>query len=127
MCHIIHENTMHNKKLCPKQGFTLVEIMIVGVVIALLCAIAIPAFRNVRNISQTKGIHNNLRQLASGADRYFLEHGVVDVQVAALLGPDAYVKAFEPVAEEQYPVGISEGVDIVAINTPTGEDIIREF
>lgn len=114
-------------KNTPTKGFTLVEIMIVVVIIGLLAAMAIPAFQKVRETSQTKTIHNNLRLLASGADQYFLEHGVVEVEVDALIGPGNYVKGLDPVASEEYPTLIAEGVDIVVTNTPTGEDIAWEF
>jgi type IV pilus assembly protein PilA len=109
------------------RGFTLVEIMIVVVIIGLLASMAIPAFKKVRETSQTKAIHNNLRQLASGADQYFLEHGVVEVEVSQLTGTDAYVKEFDPVAQEEYPELIAQGVDIVVTNAPGGGDIAWEF
>lgn len=109
------------------RGFTLVEIMIVVVIIGLLASMAIPAFKKVRETSQTKAIYNNLRQLASGADQYFLEFGVVDVEVADLMGSNSYVKDFEPVAQEEYPTLISQGVDIVVTNAPGGADISWEF
>ena len=70
-----------------KKGFTLVEIMIVVVIIGLLAAMAIPAFQKVRETSQTKAITNNLRQLASAADQYFLENGVTEVAQTELVVP----------------------------------------
>jgi len=91
-----------------KKGFTLVEIMIVVVIIGLLAAMAIPAFNKVRETSQTKAITNNLRQLASGADQYFLEEGVSSVNSADLVGTDSYVKAVDPVAGESYPSTIQQ-------------------
>lgn len=120
---------MNNKKMrrAKSHGFTLVEIMIVVVIIGLLASMAIPAFQKVRETSQTRAIHNNLRQLASGADQYFLEHGVVEVEVSQLIGSDAYVKEFNPVAQEEYPELIAEGLDIVVTNAPGGEDIAWEF
>lgn len=92
-----------------KKGFTLVEIMIVVVIIGLLAAMAIPAFQKVRQTSQDKTAINNMRQLASGADQYFLEEGVSTVTSALLVGAGStfYVKKFKPVAGETYPTTIT--------------------
>jgi len=103
-----------------KKGFTLVEIMIVVVIIGLLAAMAIPAFQKVRQTSQEKTILNNLRQLASAADQYFLEHGVTVVSSDSLVGTDGYIKAVDQVADETYTSSIQSGSDIVATSTARG-------
>jgi type IV pilus assembly protein PilA len=103
-----------------KKGFTLVEIMIVVVIIGLLAAMAIPAFQKVRTTSQTKTITNNLRQLASAADQYFLEYGVTTISSAALVGTDKYVKSVVPAAGEAYDATITQGTDIQATGGTPG-------
>jgi type IV pilus assembly protein PilA len=103
-----------------KKGFTLVEIMIVVVIIGLLAAMAIPAFQKVRETSQTKAITNNLRQLASAADQYFLENGVTEVAQTELVGTDKYVKTLNAVADETYPATITQGVAIEATGGAPG-------
>jgi len=106
---------MQNKS---KKGFTLVEIMIVVVIIGLLAAMAVPAFQKVRATSQEKAIVNNLRQLASAADQYFIEHGVTTITTTKLVGADAYVKALDPVAGETYPASVTEGTPIAVTGSP---------
>jgi type IV pilus assembly protein PilA len=104
---------MRNTPSAPsRQGFTLVEIMIVVVIIGLLAAMAIPAFQKVRTNSQDKAVLNNARQLSAGADQYYLENGVSSVALTALIGPTTYVKALNSVAKETYPAGFTQGVTV---------------
>ena len=56
-----------------KQGFTLVEIMIVVAIIGLLAAIAIPSFMKARTTSQANACINNLRQIEAGKEQWALE------------------------------------------------------
>ncbi|MGB0744344.1 MAG: type II secretion system protein [Opitutales bacterium] len=112
-----------------KKGFTLVEIMIVVVIIGLLAAMAIPAFQKVRTTSQEKTIINNLRQLASGADQYFLEFGVTQVDSDDLVGTEdtKYVKPIQQVAGETYPATISQGTDIATDTDPPFGEVSVQF
>ena len=94
------------------QGFTLVEIMIVVVIIGLLAAMAIPAFQKVRQASQDKAVLNNARQLSAAADQYYLEYGGSSVGTSNLIGASNYVKALNTVARETYPTTFTQGVTI---------------
>ncbi len=80
-----------------KQGFTLVEIMIVVAIIGLLAAIAIPSFIKARNESQTKSCINNLRIIDAAKEQAAMEQGWVDGQAVNVPGAQetavlAYVK-----------------------------------
>lgn len=113
-------NRIHSKK-----GFTLVEIMIVVVIIGLLAAMAIPAFQKVRASSQDKAVLNNLRQLGSAADQYFLEHGSSQVTSAVLVGTNSsqYIKQIQTVAGETYDATITQGGGVSAAGVAAARTI----
>ena len=104
------------KNFRSSQGFTLVEIMIVVVIIGLLAAMAIPAFQKVRAASQDKAVTNNLRQLSAAADQYFLEFGNTTVSRVDLIGTGSsnYIKIIATVANEAYPGAFTQGIVLTA-------------
>ncbi|NBB79825.1 MAG: hypothetical protein GVY36_10320 [Verrucomicrobia bacterium] len=65
-------------------------------------AMAIPAFEKVRETSREKAVQNNLRQIATAAQQYFLENGVTKVHIDELIGEDGYIRQPTPVAGESY-------------------------
>jgi prepilin-type N-terminal cleavage/methylation domain-containing protein len=72
-----------------KQGFTLVEIMIVVAIIGLLAAIAIPNFVRARTTAQQNACINNLRQLDGAKQQWALEYkaGQTDSPTIAQIQP----------------------------------------
>ncbi|MDQ8207381.1 hypothetical protein QEH52_07670 [Coraliomargarita sp. SDUM461003] len=88
---------------------------------------AISAFNKVRETSQRKSIMNNLRQLASAADQYFLETGETSVSTEKLIGPKAYVRSLDPVAAEVYPEKISRNLPELFAMLPSGEKVSIPF
>ena len=95
-----------------RSAFTLVEIMIVVVIIGMLAALAIPAFQKIQRASQDKAVLNNARQLAGAADHYYLENGVTSVVVNDLVGATNYIRVQSSVANETYPVNMTQGVTL---------------
>jgi type IV pilus assembly protein PilA len=93
-------------------AFTLVEIMVVVVLIGLLVALALPAFKKISAASQDKAVLNNARQLAYGADSYYLESGAYYAASTSLIGSSSYVKLLNVVASETYPAHYTQGVTL---------------
>lgn len=90
-----------------KQGFTLVEIMIVVLIIGLLAAIAIPNFIKARKTTQRNACIDNLRAI-EGAIEQALMAGTVaaDLDATVLYGADAYIKVKPvcPATRADYPI-----------------------
>jgi type IV pilus assembly protein PilA len=58
-----------------KQGFTLVEIMIVVAIIGLLAAIGIPSFQKARENALEKSKLNNVRMVETAVEQFAMDQG----------------------------------------------------
>ena len=81
-----------------RQGFTMVEIMIVALIIGMLAMIAIPAFAKARTRSREKVCINNLRQISAAKEQWAMETNQAAGVSADSLKDDvsAYLKRGEP-------------------------------
>lgn len=76
-----------------RRGFTLIEIMIVVLIIAVLLAIAIPNFTKARDTSRAKACVANLRQIDTAKMQWAMDNkqlGTVTPAVDALI--PTYIK-----------------------------------
>jgi type IV pilus assembly protein PilA len=74
------------------RAFTLVEIMIVVSVIALLAAIAIPAFARARKRSQATMVKNDLRLIDDALAQYAMEQNINSGELVPLDDCLDYIK-----------------------------------
>ena len=79
-------------KKSMKQGFTLVEIMIVVAIIGLLAAIAIPSFQKSRDATRKNSCINNLRQIDSAKEQWALETNASDTATPGSTDITPYIK-----------------------------------
>jgi prepilin-type N-terminal cleavage/methylation domain-containing protein len=79
-------------RIHKREGFTLVEIMIVVAIIALLAAIAVPGFLRARKRSQASRILNDLRLIDAAVDQYAIETNKVSGATVNTADWTAYLK-----------------------------------
>ncbi len=80
------------KRSYHRQGFTLVEIMIVVAIIALLASIAVPGFLRARKRSQASRIINDLRLIDAAVDQYAIENNKMSGSTVNTADWTAYMK-----------------------------------
>jgi len=57
-----------------EQGFTLVELLIVVIILAIMSAIAIPQFSSSTEDAKTSSLETNLQQLRGAVELYYHQH-----------------------------------------------------
>jgi type IV pilus assembly protein PilA len=106
------------ERLAKEEGFTLIELMVVVLIIAILVAIAIPSFLGFRSRAQDRAVQAELRNVL------LAEKGVwVDNTAFTTLQAD--LKAFESsiILDDATTSGIEEGV-VVALSVTSNDDVV---
>jgi prepilin-type N-terminal cleavage/methylation domain-containing protein len=67
-------STAHNAARAVQRGFTLVELLIVVIILAILAAIVIPQFSSATRDAQEAALDSNLNALRSAIELYKAQH-----------------------------------------------------
>ncbi len=62
------------KRAAAKEGFTVIEVLMVALIIGLLAALAMPSYMRYRASARQCACINNLRQIDSAKDQWSLEN-----------------------------------------------------
>ena len=103
---------MRNKE----GGFTLVELMVVVMIIAILMAIAIPTFLNSRKRAQDSAARSNVRNGLSAAQSVYSEtQSYTDVTAAKLQSEEPGLTFVETAVASTTPktISVSVGSDVI--------------
>ena len=87
------------------EGFTLIELMVVVMIIAVLIAIAIPSFLGFRKSAQDRSAQSELRNVLLSEKAYWLDNGQYTETAADIL-------AFEPNANMNADPALGVSADL---------------
>ena len=99
-----------------EEGFTLIELMVVVLIIAILLAIAIPTFLGARTRAQDRAAQSNLRNGLTGEKTFYTDnqqYGSALTNITALVGIEPAIHWTDPLATGVGTVGL---VGILAQN-----------
>ena len=94
-------NLLNTKSLRIKSGFTIVELLIVIVVIAILAAITVVAYNGIQNRANDAALQNDLKNIAKQMEFYKVDNGIYPV------GNTELAKLDIKVAKSSYSTGNS--------------------
>ena len=104
------------ERLNTEEGFTLIELMVVVLIIAVLVAIAIPSFLGFRNRAQDRSAQADIRNTLLGEKAVWTDSG-------AFTETEADLKAFEPTLVVNTSAAADPGV-FVDMSVATNNNVV---
>ena len=112
------QKLIERRRQGSEEGFTLIELMVVVLIIAILLAIAIPSFLGARGKAQDRAAQSNARNALTAEKTYFTDNQTYTVDANAL-------KAIEPSLTYKAAglVGGNKEVQVLKANVSVGAAI----
>jgi type IV pilus assembly protein PilA len=101
-----------------EDGFTLIELMVVVLIIAILIAIAIPTFLGARRRAQDRAAQSNLRNALTAEKAYYTDNQAYSATVASLTSIEPSLTFSATAAPAQNTVAM-----VVSTTTTTNDTI----
>src|SRR6266487_7117164 len=110
---------IHDRLNRDEKGFTLIELMVVVLIIAILIAIAIPTFLGARKRAQDKQAQSNIRNALTAEKTFYVDKQVYTQTATDLTpiesslvftGTDAATHQVKPTLEDAATAGDSQGI-----------------
>lgn len=98
------------------RGFTLIELMVVVLIIAILIAIAVPTFLGLRRRAQDRSAQSDLRNALTAAKAFYTDQETFTgftVAVAEATEPSINFDANGTVANAEVEISLANGQDVV--------------
>ena len=100
-----------------EEGFTLIELMVVVLIIAILLAIAIPTFLGARNSANARSAQSNLRNALTAEQSYWTNNQTFDTT-------GANVQSFETALTFTSTTGVLPGKSVLVAANSAGDGVI---
>ena len=104
------------KFMKSKKGFSLVELMIVVVIMAILVAVAVPIFNSVTGSSRAKTCIDNQRSIISTLNTALLEKNITATSAQTF-----YVVNYKNTGKGYYGTGVAESNGAASGGSPLGD------
>src|ERR671918_3103968 len=109
-------------KMQDDKGFTLIELMVVVLIIAILIAIAIPTFLGLRRRAQDRAAQSNLRNGLTAAKAFYTD----DETYAGFTAASGEPQAIEPSLTwvDGNPANVGEVGITLPVTVPAGQEVV---